>query len=85
MNIHEYQAKELLKKYGVAVLAGFPAMTVDEAVAGAEKLGGPYRAASRPSTLTRPWQPPRNWAVRSGWSRRKFTPAVAARAAGSRW
>jgi succinyl-CoA synthetase beta subunit len=41
MNIHEYQAKELLKKYGVAVLDGVPAQTVDEAVAGAQKLGGP--------------------------------------------
>ncbi len=41
MNIHEYQAKELLKKYGVAVLDGYPAQTVDEAVAGAQKLGGP--------------------------------------------
>jgi succinyl-CoA synthetase beta subunit len=41
MNIHEYQAKALLKKYGVAVLDGVPAQTVDEAVAGAQKLGGP--------------------------------------------
>jgi succinyl-CoA synthetase beta subunit len=41
MNIHEYQAKQLLKGYGVAVLDGVAAMTVDEAVAGAEKLGGP--------------------------------------------
>jgi succinyl-CoA synthetase beta subunit len=41
MNIHEYQAKELLKGYGVTVLAGYPAMTVDEAVKAAEKLPGP--------------------------------------------
>lgn len=41
MNIHEYQGKQLLKKYGVAVLEGYPAMTVDEAVAGAQKLPGP--------------------------------------------
>lgn len=41
MNIHEYQAKTLLKKYGVVVLDGYPAMTVAEAVAGAEKLPGP--------------------------------------------
>ncbi|MFT6397768.1 MAG: succinyl-CoA synthetase beta subunit [Bradymonadia bacterium] len=40
MKIHEYQAKELLKEYGVAVPRGFPAFTVDEAVAAAEKLGG---------------------------------------------
>ncbi|MBI1326277.1 MAG: ADP-forming succinate--CoA ligase subunit beta [Alphaproteobacteria bacterium] len=41
MNIHEYQAKSLLKKYGVAVPQGFPAFTVDEAVDAAKKLGGP--------------------------------------------
>jgi succinyl-CoA synthetase beta subunit len=41
MNIHEYQAKELLKKYGVAVPAGHPALSVDEAVAAAGKLPGP--------------------------------------------
>ncbi len=41
MNIHEYQAKELLKDYGVPVLAGIPAMNVDDAVKAAEKLGGP--------------------------------------------
>jgi len=38
MNIHEYQAKELLAKFGVAVPAGYPALTVDEAVAAASKL-----------------------------------------------
>lgn len=41
MNIHEYQAKELLKKYGVAVPDGIAAMTVDEAVEAAKKLPGP--------------------------------------------
>lgn len=41
MNIHEYQAKELLKDYGVKVLEGHVAFTPDEAVAAAEKLGGP--------------------------------------------
>ncbi len=41
MNIHEYQAKELLAKYGVPVPAGYPAMTVDEAVEAAKKLPGP--------------------------------------------
>jgi succinyl-CoA synthetase beta subunit len=41
MNIHEYQAKELLRKYGVPVPKGIPAMTVDEAVRAAEVLGGP--------------------------------------------
>ena len=31
MNIHEYQAKELLAKFGVAVPQGFAAMSVEEA------------------------------------------------------
>lgn len=38
MNIHEYQAKELLKKYGVNVPHGIPAMSVDEAVKAAESM-----------------------------------------------
>src|SRR3954454_20615882 len=41
MNIHEYQAKELLAKYGVPVPAGYPTMSVDEAVEAAKKLPGP--------------------------------------------
>jgi succinyl-CoA synthetase beta subunit len=41
MNIHEYQAKELLAKFGVPVPAGFAAMSVEEAVAAAERLPGP--------------------------------------------
>jgi succinyl-CoA synthetase beta subunit len=41
MNIHEYQAKELLAKYGVPVPAGYPAMSVEEAVDAANKLPGP--------------------------------------------
>src|SRR5437764_2919466 len=41
MNIHEYQAKELLAKYGVPVPAGYPAMSADEAVAAAKMLPGP--------------------------------------------
>ena len=41
MNIHEYQAKELLAKYGVPVPAGFAAMSVEEAVAAMGKLPGP--------------------------------------------
>ena len=41
MNIHEYQAKELLAKYGVAVPKGIPAMSVEEAVAAAKQLPGP--------------------------------------------
>src|SRR5271166_1805125 len=41
MNIHEYQAKELLKHHGVAVTDGFVAWTPDEAAAAASKLPGP--------------------------------------------
>jgi succinyl-CoA synthetase beta subunit len=41
MNIHEHQAKALLADFGVPVPRGFPAFSVDEAVAAAEKLGGP--------------------------------------------
>jgi succinyl-CoA synthetase beta subunit len=41
MNIHEYQAKELLAKYGVPVPAGHPAMNVEQAVEAARMLPGP--------------------------------------------
>ncbi len=41
MNVHEYQAKELLKEYGIAIPAGHAALTVEEAVAGAKQLPGP--------------------------------------------
>jgi succinyl-CoA synthetase beta subunit len=41
MNIHEYQAKELLAKFGVAVPKGIAAMSVDEAVEAAKQLPGP--------------------------------------------
>ncbi len=41
MNIHEYQAKELLKQHGVTVPEGYVAWTPDEAVAAARKLPGP--------------------------------------------
>ena len=40
MNIHEYQGKEILRKYGVATPRGVPCFSVDEAVKAAEKLGG---------------------------------------------
>ncbi|MFC3797822.1 ADP-forming succinate--CoA ligase subunit beta [Cohnella sp. GCM10012308] len=39
MNIHEYQGKEVLRQYGVAVPRGKVAFTVDEAVKAAEELG----------------------------------------------
>jgi succinyl-CoA synthetase beta subunit len=41
MKIHEYQGKEILKRYGVAVPRGIPCLSVDEAVAAAKSLGGP--------------------------------------------
>ena len=41
MNIHEYQAKELLRRYGVAVLEGHVAWNAEEAAAAAAKLPGP--------------------------------------------
>ncbi len=40
MNIHEYQAKELLAKFGVKVPRGSVAYTAEEAVAAARRLGG---------------------------------------------
>jgi succinyl-CoA synthetase beta subunit len=41
MNIHEYQAKQMLARYGVAVPQGGVAYTVDEAATQAQELGGP--------------------------------------------
>jgi len=41
MKIHEYQGKEILRKFGVTVPRGIPCMSVDEAVKAAEELGGP--------------------------------------------
>jgi succinyl-CoA synthetase beta subunit len=41
MNIHEYQAKQVLKSFGVSVAHGIAAFSVDEAVKAAEELGGP--------------------------------------------
>ena len=41
MNVHEYQAKELLRPYGVPLAKGGPALTVEEAVTAAQGLPGP--------------------------------------------
>ena len=41
MNVHEYQAKELLSRFGVGIPAGIAALTVEEAVAAAKQLPGP--------------------------------------------
>lgn len=40
MNVHEYQGKEILRKYGVTTPRGIACFTVDEAIAAAEELGG---------------------------------------------
>ncbi len=40
MNLHEYQSKQLLDKYGVTILEGMIAFNVDDAVNAAKKLGG---------------------------------------------
>ncbi len=40
MKIHEYQAKEILRKHGVATPRGYPCFNVDEAAEAAKKLGG---------------------------------------------
>jgi len=41
MKIHEYQGKEILKRYGVAVPRSVACFSVDEAMAAADQLGGP--------------------------------------------
>ena len=41
MKIHEYQGKQVLAKFGVPVPRGIPCFSVDEALAAAQKLGGP--------------------------------------------
>jgi len=41
VKIHEYQGKEILRRFGVPTPRGVPAFSVDEAVAGARSLGGP--------------------------------------------
>ena len=56
MNIHEYQAKALLKEFGVPVLGGGVAYTAQEAEAAAKELGGPV------------WVVKAQW-PRQGWRR----------------
>ena len=41
MKIHEYQGKELFRRFGVPVPRGIPVFSVDEAVKAAKQLGGP--------------------------------------------
>ena len=48
MKIHEYQGKEILKRYGVTVPRGIPCFNVEEAVKAAEQLGGPVWVVKAP-------------------------------------
>src|SRR5438034_1841440 len=41
MKVHEYQGKEIFRRFGVPVPRGIPAFSVDEAVKAAQSLGGP--------------------------------------------
>ncbi len=41
MNIHEYQAKQILAKFGVPIAKGFPALNAQEALEAAKQLPGP--------------------------------------------
>ena len=41
MKIHEYQGKQIFREYGMPTPRGFPALSVDEAMDAARKLGGP--------------------------------------------
>jgi len=41
LKIHEYQGKEIFRRYGMPVPRGIPAFSVDEAVKAAQSLGGP--------------------------------------------
>jgi succinyl-CoA synthetase beta subunit len=41
VKIHEYQGKDLFRKYGIAVPRGIPAFSIDEALKAAKELGGP--------------------------------------------
>jgi len=41
LNIHEHQAKELLRQYNIPTPAGYVAFTTDEAIKAAKKLPGP--------------------------------------------
>ena len=50
MKIHEYQGKEILRKFGVAVPRGIPVFSVDDAVKAAEELGGPVGSSRHRST-----------------------------------
>ena len=54
MNVHEYQAKELLAKHGIAVPAGYPALSVEEAVEAFLYPAQRLAHAALPSRCSRP-------------------------------
>ena len=53
MKIHEYQGKEILRRFGVPVPRGIACFSVDEAVDAARKLGTPRRIPSEPTPRCR--------------------------------
>ena len=57
MNIHEYQAKVVLREFGVPVPRGIPAFSVDEAEKAARELGGPIWGNKRRSGAPRSGEP----------------------------
>jgi succinyl-CoA synthetase beta subunit len=50
MNIHEYQGKEILRKYNVPVPRGIPAFSVEEALKAAESWAARCGSSRRRST-----------------------------------
>ncbi|SDA33684.1 ADP-forming succinate--CoA ligase subunit beta [Sphingomonas sp. NFR15] len=84
MNIHEYQAKELLAKYGVPVPAGYAAMTVEEAVEASKKLPGPLyvvkaqiHAGGRGKGKFKELPPEAKGGVRLAWNEEEVRAAAA--------
>ena len=51
MKIHEYQGKEIFRRFDMATPRGIPAFSVDEAVKAAETLGGRLASSIRRNTL----------------------------------
>jgi succinyl-CoA synthetase beta subunit len=83
MNIHEYQAKELLAKFGVPVPAGYAAMTVEEAVEVSKKLPGPLyvvksqiHAGGRGKGKFKELPPEAKGGVRLAWSEEEVRAAA---------
>ena len=92
MNIHEYQGKAVLKEFGAPVSAGFPALTVAEAVDGAKKLPGPLyvvksqiHAGGRGKGKFKEARPPTPRAACAWRSRSKRSRATPRRCSATRW